>query len=519
MTKSVSTALSIARVLALRFVGIFLSFIGTFGVAFLFGATTATDAFFLVRRLIGSWTLMFDSFSEAIFVPDLVARGRETSLRGVLDSTVKLERRFLAVGMVCAAGLVFFPVQFVSVIAPGLEEQTQQSAATFFAILAISVPLTLSTSLISATLQSLRLFSLPVAARLLPRFLVLIALLAVPFGAGINAVVIGLLIGHILMAIVFYRARSALMKREDLDRPVTAIPTPTPFTDTRNRIIATIALSLYYLLATLSESYFASFLGVGAITALSLGQRISTIATTEVMKSILSVNYTNFSELSDPAAAKELRSSIVEAMRLAIFCVTPLTLGLAALSTPTSLALLANGNFGADDAILAGNFIVYFSIATLVNTPASIFEAVILSSRGQPLARHFVITSIAGLGVRIAICIIALPIMGITAIGLAAIAGPFVFLCFNGWRVRKMIGPILDRQFILQLGAIIFAGLAACAISTTVFATLNVSETRLWAIGGLAGSFAAIGCCYVLICGLAQVPEAKELFRKVGFNA
>ncbi|SLN45995.1 lipid II flippase MurJ [Pseudooctadecabacter jejudonensis] len=523
MVKTVSTALSVTRVLALRLVGIVLSFAATFGVAFLFGATTATDAFFLVRRTIGSWTLLADSFSEAIFVPDLVAKGRETSLRHVLDGTLRLERRFLAVGLVFAVLLLVFPQFIVGLIAPGLDPATGKKAAQFFAIVAISLPLILSTSLIGATLQSLRLFSLPVAARLLPRVLILLALLTVPFGGGISWVVVGLLVGHVLTAVVIYRARSKLMREAELTEAVAdTAPNPARFADTRNRVIATIALSLYFLLSTLSESYFASFLAVGTITALSLGQRISTIATVEVVKSILSVNYTDFSELAvaspTPAQAEALRASIAQAIRLALFCVAPLALGLAALSEPVSLVLLANGNFAPDSALLVASFIVYFSISTVVNTPASILDAVILSSRAQPIARHYVITSAVALSIRIAICMLLLPVMGVAAIGLAAIAGPLVFLVFNAVRVRGIVGPVLDPDQTRHLAVIFVAAILASALSYAGYSTLFAGADTLWAIVGLGLGFGALGLVYMALCAAFRLPEALAILRKLGLS-
>nr|MBA3326238.1 hypothetical protein [Paracoccaceae bacterium] len=203
MARSTRPAASIIAVTFWKGVGAILSVASAVGMANIFGATASTDAYFLARRLITNVGAVMERSAHLLFVPQFVRIARHAGIDAIRDRVRGGERNALAVSIAVCAALIIFAEPIVSVLAPGFGAQTRADAALFFRIIVLTLPVVVITALTGAVLNSMRVYSLPAVARLLPRMFVLLALLTVPVSLGLVYLSAALVAGTLAMGIVF----------------------------------------------------------------------------------------------------------------------------------------------------------------------------------------------------------------------------------------------------------------------------------------------------------------------------
>lgn len=458
---------NVVRVLALRGLGMLISLGTAVGIAFHFGAGPLTDAFFLVRRMFGSIVLLVESLCNAILVPGFVRTARTMDQASYLRALRRREMAFFSIGATLGIVVIFFSPQLVNLMAPALNPQAAEAAALFLALMALTLPITLSTAFVGSALMAIRQFSLPVAVKLAPRVLILLAVLLVPLGMGMTGIVIAAVLGHLVMlgALWWVRRKIAALPATNAQHPKPELAEQTK-TATPARAAALTVLAVYFLAVIISESYVASLVGVGAVAILGLGQRISTLGVSEMLNSVLAVYYTNFSEKADHPEA--LIGEVRAALATGYFFTAPLTLCLAVLAPGITQLILANGAFSEQAAAQAGALVAWFALAALVNTGMSIFETAILARSDRNMVWHMSRACLVTLSLRILTMILLVPSWGLSAIGLAAVLGPVVMALFHHRFLSRRIGVILQRDLLIHLGKIAFSAALCAAICLAV---------------------------------------------------
>lgn len=514
--KSRKSLVSIMRVLALRGLGVAMSLGTAIGMAFFFGAGPLSDAFFLIRRLFGSLTLLIQDLFTVLMVPKYVQNSQNASMREFLLTIRKLEIQTFIGGVLLATVCVLFSHQVINSIAPGISPDTAQAAALYFILMALTLPITISTSVTAAALSAIRHFSLPVAVRLLPRALIILAVLMVPIGMGMTGIVWAAVLGHVFMGMILFISKRRLM-RSDAGQ----LQTPSSVSEqsevvssaVSDRAGAFVLLGVYFVIVTISESYFASYAGIGAIAILALGQRISNLGMSEMLNSLLAVYYTNFSENARNPEA--FRTDFHAALRTGMFFAMPLCTLLIVLGPTLSQLMLANGAFSEAAATAAGGLIAWFALGAIANTFMSVMETAILAYNSDQKSKHFMLACSATLAARIGVIMTLLPVMGLNAIGLAAVFAPVMMSFFNYRYLSRRIEKMVTKDVILAIVKVFGAGLFAGA---TAYFIIQVapSEYGKWSdlIALIAASTIA-AMVYLAITWALCLPESRELIAGV----
>ncbi len=501
-----NSLISVLRVLALRGIGVVLGIASAFLLAVFLGASAIVDAYFFARRTIGSVQSISDVLIETLMVPSLVAHARKDGAASLRGLSRRLEWVTFAVAAVVCTVLALAAGPVVDTLAPGLAPESRGPAMLYFAILLITIPITLIAAIKSATLLALRHFSRPAMARLLPRLALVAVLLLVPLGVDLSWAVVAFVIGNALMLLIFFR----LAERALSQAPAAPIP------EGKRRIglsaghgVAIIIFAIGTLIETTLDTYFASLAGVGALAVLTIGQRISNVGASELNRSLLAVYYTNFAEYAAEGNRPAFAREVTTAMRSGLFFLAPLGFYLFALAEPLCRVLLDFGAF--DDAALAltAQVVALVAIATVLRSPVAVIENAVLSDMS---ARHIpfaTLSIVLGLAARIGVALTLLPSLGLLAVVWSAIASTAVKLAL-GMIWLRIEGLRLAAADLRRIAVVLGLGMAAAALAGGLVGLLDDAPRGVLALA-LVGASAASFAAYVAVAARVGVPEAGWL--------
>jgi putative peptidoglycan lipid II flippase len=511
----------------LRALGMGMSLVIAVGVAFFFGAGAASDAFFLMRRLMGNAVLVADAITQTTLVPQIVSAVSRLGAREALRRLRPTEIGFAASGAMLAAGLLFFPDQITDAMAPGLSDEAFRLASDFLQYLGLALPAIAATSVSGAFLNATRRYSAPVLLRLLPRLLILLALAAVPLGFGITAVALASVLGQIVVWAVYFRVR----KRVVQDMGEATVPLPPEVAEgaqdrkgTAHRSGAVAIATTFFVISTFAENYYASIAGLGAIAILTLAQRISSIGVTEMMRSMLVVYYTSFVEHAVAGDRAAAIAEIASGLRRALFFTAPLALFVAVLSGPIADVLLGYGAFDDTSVRLVAGLVTLFALSSLFQTPASVLEVALMAQPRVPLARHFAVAMAAALILRLALMAVLVPVIGLAGLGWAAIGATLPQTIAHGLRLRRELGPSLGRRLVAESATVLLAAGVAAALafgSTFLWTGPGASDPhKLLQFARLLVAGVIFGIAYVGTGRMLGQPETADLLamlrRRIG---
>ncbi|MBY6140864.1 oligosaccharide flippase family protein [Leisingera daeponensis] len=489
--------------------GMGLSLIIALAIANLFGAGLATDAFFFARRLVSNAAAGLERAFHLLQVPPLV---RLAETRGPDALSVHLRKRlwqvFLAAAVICAAAFVFSE-QIVALLAPGFSGAQRQAAETYFRVLLAVLPLSAATALAGATLNALRLFRMPVIARLIPRLCAVAALALVPvFAFGIGAVALAIAAGTVLMAGLF-----AFCLRQALARSWTPVKTPSPQVPYSQRRIWAMLLSQFHVIgAAWIDMAMASLTGEGGIATLEFAQRMTNMAPGVVTSSVVVVYYTEFASHLAQDNRDAFRTSVQEALRATLFFVMPAAVALFMLNRPLVSALLGHGAFAPWAVAQTAGIVAWLAPLLLVNAVLGALASALFADPRLPHVRIIATSISAALAVRVALNWLLLPEFGILAVPAASLVSMTLLMgLLYFWLIRSH-GPLIKLQETWPFAAMAIAS-AAAAIAIRLAQTAAGSGTagRVEMILLIALCTLCGGLVYVAAATLLKVPETARI--------
>ena len=516
MARREQTIISALKVLLFKTMGTGLGIMAALGIAFLFGAGPLMDAYFFARRLVSNLAALADRVFETVYVPGLVQLGKSSGLSAVLDATNRIERICFGVGIVaCASAIVFAPA-IVDLAGPGFEAEGRENAIYFLRLLLLTLPLAIVAGMTSATLTSLRAFALPVIAKLAPRAMVVLALLLVPLGAGLEWAVYGVIVGTVFTLVIVWRASKRLRKSADA----------TPLASTKRidaalltslaggwqRNSAILVLSIYFVVIGLIDMAFASMAGVGAIAVLALSQRVSNAGAGQVSHSFSAVYYTNLSEQNQASRLDEFKIELSNSVRMSLFFIAPIGFLLAGMAHGIAQLILATGAFGQDAAALAGSVIAIFALATLVNTVVSCLQTANLAHPGFPHLTIALASVLVAILVRVVLIMFLLDDHGVIAVAWGALGGACAYLAVMSFTVRRVTKFILTTADMRAILAILAVGSIVAILS--YFGTntaLSLDAHRLVKIMYLGVIAALLRASYIFALAAAGQKDAHDV--------
>jgi putative peptidoglycan lipid II flippase len=486
-------------------------------IAQLFGAGTATDAFFvafripnLLRRLVGEGSLTVS------FIP-VYSEYRSQRTKEESDRLIWVSFSVLAVFLILLAALgVIFSPWIIKAMAYGFTQEPEKFRLTVL-LNRLMFPYIFFIGLVAwamGVLNTLKHFIAPALAPVLLNLSIIIcalgfySLLAEP----VLSLAFGVLIGGLtqfLFQIPFLRRRGiALRFRFDLSHPG------------MRRIGALMAPSILGLAVTqlnvVINTFLASYLPEGSVSYLYYADRLLEFPMGIFAIAIATAVLPSLSEQAAKGNMQEVKETLSSALRLAFFVILPAMAGLIFLRQPILNLLFQRGAFSAFSTEMTAQALLYYSLGLAAFAGVRIMAPVFYSfqdTRTPVNVAFFSLIANAGLG-----ALLMGPLKhGGLALATSLSAGVnFVLL---GFLLRRKIGPLglrkIIHSFLKNLGASILMGLAAYAVCLlgrwdTSGLTGEKVSLLLGAIG--VGILVYGSACYFLKCG--EIQTVLEIFKK-----
>ncbi|KIC15552.1 MULTISPECIES: lipid II flippase MurJ [unclassified Leisingera] len=495
--------------------GMGLSLVVALAIANLFGAGLATDAFFFARRLVSNIAAGLERAFHLLQVPPLVQLA-ETKGLAILKAHLRkrLWQVFVAASVFSAAAFVLSE-DIITFLAPGFSEEQRQTAETYLRVLLAVLPLSAATALAGATLNALRLFRMPVIARLMPRLFAAAALALVPvFAFGLGAVAAAIAAGTVAMAGIF-----ALGLRHALSRTWEPVKSPNlqpPYS--RRRIWAMLLTQFHMIGAGWIDLAMASLTGEGGVATLEFAQRMTSMAPGVVTSSVVIVYYTEFASHLAQDNRDAFRTSVQDALRATLLFVMPAAVAIFMLNKPLVSVLLGHGAFEPWAVAQTAGIIALLAPLLVVNATLGTLTSALFANPALPHVRIIATSITAALALRIVLNWLFLPVFGVLTVPAASLASMTLLMALLYFWLSRTFGSLLRLQELRPFAAMALAAAAAAIAVRLVQAaagpgmTNRGEEILVIALCVLCGGVAYVGAATLL-----HVPETariRTLLRK-----
>lgn len=504
-----STGIVALATLASRILG----FIRDMVFAKYFGATGATDAFFvafripnLLRRLVGEGALTI-SFIP-VYTDYKVLKGE--------DEAFELARKVLSVlavtvTLLVIAGVIFSP-QIVDLFAWGFPEGPDKSLAV--ELNRIMFPYLLFVSYVAFAMGLLNTHGYFFAPSFAPVMLNIGMIVGIvffrnTFSEPMYGAAIGVIAGGLLQAALQlpYMVKTGFKMKFSFDLAHPGI----------KKIFSMMAPALFgiavYQLNILMSTILASFLEPGSISYLYYSDRLTEIVLGVFIVSIGNVVLPEMSRMRASDDMESFKKLYTASLRSALFLALPATAGLMALGYPIVSVLFARGSFGHTEAMLTARALFYSSIGI---SAISILRITTPAFFALKDTRTPVITSAISFVLNIALGWVLMNTqLKHAGLALANSAAVTVQTLIIFYFLRRRIGELDIKGLVVSALKYITASLLVAAAVSFVSMRIDwVNGGLLYRIGALTGIVLLGGSVYAAACAVMRTEELLYIVRR-----
>ena len=333
-------------------------------IAFIFGATWLTDAYYVAHKIPNMLREIFAEGSmSAAVIPVLTGYEKEDPESGRKLVRTLLGFSLLAVGLVCILGAIFAP-EIVSVIGFGFKSAEKAFAfETTVELARIMMPFLLFVSLASivmAALNTKRIFFIPSLSTAMYNltFIVVVVLLASRLERPILATAIGVSIGGLMQIIFqvpkFIRQGYGILPSFRFGHPglrrimILVLPVMA------GTAVAQINIVIGAMLATM--------LPFGSVTYLYYSMRLIQLPVGMIGVAMGMAVLPSLSSHAHAGDMKSLKEDFAFSLKLLFFIGIPAMSGLIALRVPIVSTLFQHGDWGAADTAGTADALLFYSL-------------------------------------------------------------------------------------------------------------------------------------------------------------
>lgn len=409
-------------------------------IAFKFGQSGGTDAYFMaqgVSELISK--ILLGGSITSVFLPVFV----EYLTKNEEERAWKLANNLFHVSAVIFAVILLvmeiFTDQIVYFIAPGFSFAVHQTTVTILRIMLPAFFFTMLTDLAIAVLNSLRVFGLPAASRLITPLISFLLVLLLADKYGIVVLGFGMLLGGtIQLALVsLVLARSGFKYRlmlsftePDLIRVFSLVA---PF----------ILSILFSQAAGIVYRMVASHFPEGSLSALKFGDKISQLTNALFLANIVTVAFPAFSRAVAGANESEIIGKLKQGFRIMVYFGIPITLGVVLLRQPFIALLYQRGSFTPEDTYATSTVLGIIIMSMLANGVSSLLGHLALAMKATKVSVQVtILTQI----ITTILFVILGPKYGIKGLALGSAISPFILTFFYTFFLSRRL-PNLWKIF------------------------------------------------------------------------
>lgn len=477
-------------------------------VAYYFGASSATDSFFMAQstsELLSK--LLLGGSITAVFVPMFVERLTRGQRADAWQLGLNLLHVTSLVMLVVVVVLGIFAEPFVRFIAPGF---SPEAAALTVSLLRILLPSFLFLFLVdmgTAMLHALKHFAVPASLRLVAPLVSLGAIVLLHAWVGIYALAIGALVGS---CIQLFLIGATLWRKGFRYRFVFNLWSP----DLKHLFYLVYPFIFSVLMTQVAGIVYrvlVSELAVGSLSALKYAEKIFQLLIVIFLHSITTVAYPLMAGHAAKHDLVALQETIGEAMRLIVFVTIPMIICVVMLRVPLVTFLFERGSFTAEDTQLTAQALLFFMIGLTTNGVSSVLGHATLALKQT---RASVAVSIASHGVAVGLFVLLVPSLQHAGLALASSLVPLsIALLYFLYLLRFM--PRLYTIFF----HVTFVKTAVLGLGVAGVVSLLSSWLAPWHVGGrevalfvqLAVPTSVAGVLFVVCAYLWHIPEMRRV--------
>lgn len=465
LSEQQTTTRSAGMIGLLAFGGAFVGFFLQLLVAYYFGASTATDAYFMAfstSELLGK--ILLGGSVTAVFLPIFI----EKLTQGDRHEAWRMALNLFHVSAIALLALLlllaFFTRPFVEFIAPGFDATTTMLTVDLLRVLLPAFFFYFLADLAVSMLHALKMFFVPALLRIIAPLVPIGLLLMAAPTLGIYALALGTTISAALQFVVVARALSSRGFHYRMVLQITD-----PFLRRLLFLVYPFLLSMLVTqLAGIVYRILVSELTPGSLSALKYAEKVTQLITIICLNSVTAVVYPLLSEKVSQRELTGVRDTLAGAVRLTTFLTVPIIIGIGFLHSSLIEFIYAHGSFTNAAAELTSGALVFLGIGLSINAISSILGHAVLAFQKSRVAVAVTITSQA---VALYLFVLLVPRLGHIGLALASSLVPLASGLLYFLYLRRLVprlGYIFWHPTYLKI-IVLSAALSACLLATKLF--------------------------------------------------
>lgn len=330
-------------------------------IAWRFGASAETDAFFVAFSLPYAFYAVVGGSLTAVIVPLLAeyeAKGQhEEAMR---TASLVINTVLLAIGVLAVLGMVGAP-QVAWLLGGGFDAPTLQRAAQFTALMMPSIIFMSVAGVLAGILNHRHVFAPPAFGPVAMNMIIILGAIVGGAWAGIE----GLVAGTVLGAIAFMAVQLPALRRAGFRHRWTF--------SLQDPAVKRIASMLWPVLLVSGLGFFysvidfrlASGLPEGSITALNYATKLIQLPQGLFVMAVTTAIFPSLSKLAANERQEEMAALLRKGLRIILLLAVPATVGLMVIGQPLVELLFQRGAFGSEATAMASSALFFLSLGLI----------------------------------------------------------------------------------------------------------------------------------------------------------
>ncbi len=479
------------------FAGAIFGFILQLLVAYYFGASSTTDAFFMAQstsELLGK--LLMGGSITAVFIPLFVHRLAKGSSSDAWDLGLNIVNTMACIYMIFIAIIWAFAGSFVHIIAPGFSGDTYTLTVSLLRVLLPSFFFLFLVEFATSMLHSFKQFALPSLLRIIAPSISIISIIFLVRQLGIYSLAVGVVAGSIVQIgiLAWGLVRQGMHYRFFINLKDPAIK------KVIHLVYPFIMSALVTQGAGIVYRVLVSTLEEGSLSALKYAEKITQLITIIFLNSVTLVIYPLLSEKASIGDYSGIRSTIASSMRLIVFVTLPLILAVAILRHQIVAIVYQRGSFSEQDAAYTAIALLYLVLGLTTTGISSIFGHAVLALQET---RAAVAITICSQAVAIGLFVLLVPHMNFAGLALASSLVPlssallyYLYLTrfvanlhtifLHATYIKTITLSVVSSMIIYAVASIGLAPVFQVVIALTAAASVYLFLAKIWRIEEMA---------------------------------
>ncbi len=355
----IGSAISVSIIVAISKV---LGFLRDAIIAFYFGATSQTDAFFLANNMPALLFPAICSSISLVFLPQYIKKKVNETDEKIADQYASnvLNISCIIAVILGIIGVILSPL-VVWIFAPGFDYETKKLAIVFTRIIMSTFVFLMLQYMLSAILNANKAFGRP---QMVGIVLNIVCIFSIIFGfshLGIYSLILGTVLGsfaQVVFLCIFLKGRFKYSFIFKINKEI------------KELFILTLPVILGNALVQIHEivdKIVGSLLGNGAVSALSYGATLNSLVRTIIITAISTVYYPFLSELSAKKETEKFNMMINRTFSGIILLLMPITIITMICAKEIVEIVYGRGNFEYDAVLLTSSVLFFYAVGFIFN--------------------------------------------------------------------------------------------------------------------------------------------------------